>query len=52
MSRQEEILDGLYEHTLNGEVAPVVGADGYAPDASSTVRLTKELLGLTAVITA
>lgn len=24
MSRQEEILDGLYEHTLNGEVAPVV----------------------------
>jgi 5-methyltetrahydrofolate--homocysteine methyltransferase len=34
------------------EYAEVVGADGYAPDASSTVRLTKELLGLTAVITA
>ena len=24
MSRQEEILDGLYEHTLNGEAKPVV----------------------------
>jgi 5-methyltetrahydrofolate--homocysteine methyltransferase len=29
------------------EYAQVVGADGYAPDASSTVRLTKELIGLT-----
>ncbi|MBE7555883.1 MAG: corrinoid protein [Anaerolineales bacterium] len=29
------------------EYAEVVGADGYAPDASSTVRLTKELIGLT-----
>ncbi|MCL4296988.1 MAG: corrinoid protein [Anaerolineae bacterium] len=29
------------------EYADVVGADGYAPDASSTVRLTKELIGLT-----
>jgi 5-methyltetrahydrofolate--homocysteine methyltransferase len=24
MSREEEILDGLYEHTLNGEAEPVV----------------------------
>ena len=29
------------------EYADTVGADGYAPDASSTVRLTKRLLGLT-----
>ena len=28
------------------EYADSVGADGYAPDASSTVRLTKRLLGL------
>jgi 5-methyltetrahydrofolate--homocysteine methyltransferase len=28
------------------EYADAVGADGYAPDASSTVRLTKRLLGL------
>ena len=28
------------------EYAELVGADGYAPDASSTVRLTKSLLGL------
>ena len=28
------------------EYADTVGADGYAPDASSTVRLTKRLLGL------
>jgi methanogenic corrinoid protein MtbC1 len=27
------------------EYADTVGADGYAPDASATVRLTKELLG-------
>ena len=24
MSRQEEILDGLYDHTLDGEAEPVV----------------------------
>ena len=29
------------------EYADIVGADGYAPDASSAVRLTKALLGLT-----
>jgi methanogenic corrinoid protein MtbC1 len=29
------------------EYADVVGADGYAPDASSCVRLTKKLLGIT-----
>ncbi len=29
------------------EYCNTVGADGYAPDASSTVRLTKELIGLT-----
>lgn len=34
------------------EYAEVVGADGYAPDASSTVRLTKELIGLTQSATA
>jgi len=28
------------------EYCDVVGADGFAPDASSTVRLTKRLLGL------
>lgn len=28
------------------EYADTVGADGYAPDASSTVRLTKKLLGI------
>ena len=28
------------------EYADTVGADGYAPDASSTVRLTKRLLGI------
>ena len=31
---------------VNQEYALLVGADGYAPDASSTVRLTKSLLGL------
>lgn len=34
------------------EYAYVVGADGYAPDASSTVRLTKELIGLTEGVSA
>jgi 5-methyltetrahydrofolate--homocysteine methyltransferase len=34
------------------EYAEVVGADGYAPDASSTVRLTKELIGLTEGVSA
>ena len=29
------------------EYCDIVGADGYAPDASSTVRLTKKLLGIT-----
>ena len=29
------------------EYADISGADGYAPDASSTVRLTKALLGIT-----
>ncbi len=29
------------------EYADSVGADGYAPDANSTVRLTKQLIGLT-----
>ncbi len=29
------------------EYCDVVGADGYAPDANSTVRLTKQLLGIT-----
>jgi methanogenic corrinoid protein MtbC1 len=29
------------------EYADIVGADGYAPDASSCVRLTKKLLGIT-----
>ena len=33
------------------EYADIVGADGYAPDASSAVRLTKELLGLTEMMT-
>jgi corrinoid protein of di/trimethylamine methyltransferase len=33
------------------EYADIVGADGYAPDASSAVRLTKELLGLTQMMT-
>ena len=28
------------------EYAEIVGADGYAPDANSTVRLTKKLLGI------
>lgn len=31
---------------VSQEYADAVGADGYAPDASSTVRLTKRLLGL------
>jgi 5-methyltetrahydrofolate--homocysteine methyltransferase len=31
---------------VNQEYADVVGADGFAPDASSTVRLTKRLLGI------
>lgn len=30
------------------EFAEKIGADGYAPDANSTVRLTKKLIGLTA----
>jgi len=29
------------------EYCDTVGADGFAPDASSTVRLTKKLIGLT-----
>jgi methylmalonyl-CoA mutase cobalamin-binding domain/chain len=29
------------------EYCEIVGADGYAPDASATVRLTKRLIGLT-----
>ncbi len=33
---------------INQEFADLVGADGYAPDASSTVRLTKQLLGVNA----
>jgi corrinoid protein of di/trimethylamine methyltransferase len=33
------------------EYADIVGADGYAPDASSAVRLTKALLGLTEMMT-
>ena len=32
---------------VNQEYADRVGADGFAPDASAAVRLTKELLGLT-----
>lgn len=31
---------------VNQEYCDVVGADGYAPEATSTVRLTKKLLGL------
>lgn len=31
---------------VNQAYADQVGADGYAPDASSTVRLTKKLLGI------
>ncbi len=31
---------------LDQEYADQVGADGYAPDANSTVRVTKQLLGL------
>ncbi len=31
---------------VNQEYADIVGADGYAPDASATVRLTKTLLGV------
>lgn len=31
---------------VSQEYADAVGADGYAPDASSTVRLTKRLLGI------
>ncbi|MBI1876925.1 MAG: corrinoid protein [Chloroflexi bacterium] len=31
---------------ITQEYADIVGADGYAPDASSCVRLTKKLLGL------
>jgi 5-methyltetrahydrofolate--homocysteine methyltransferase len=34
------------------EYCDEVGADGYAPDASATVRLTKQLLGLTAPVAA
>lgn len=34
------------------EYAETVGADGYAPDASATVRLTKELIGLSEVAVA
>ena len=33
------------------EYSDIVGADGYAPDASSAVRLTKALLGLTEMMT-
>ena len=32
---------------VNQEYADAVGADGYAPNANSTVRLTKKLIGLT-----
>jgi 5-methyltetrahydrofolate--homocysteine methyltransferase len=32
------------------EYCDTVGADGFAPDASSTVRLTKKLIGLTEVV--
>ncbi|KAA3660249.1 MAG: cobalamin-binding protein [Chloroflexi bacterium] len=31
---------------VNQDYADVVGADGYAPDASSCVRLTKKLMGI------
>ncbi len=34
------------------EYCDTVGADGYAPDASSTVRLTKKLIGLAEGVTA
>jgi 5-methyltetrahydrofolate--homocysteine methyltransferase len=34
------------------EYCDTVGADGFAPDASSTVRLTKKLSGITEVVTA
>jgi len=33
------------------EYCDTVGADGYAPDASSTVRLTKKLVGITEEVT-
>lgn len=32
---------------ITQEYADIVGADGFAPDASSTVRLTKKLIGIT-----
>ncbi len=32
---------------VNQEYCDTVGADGYAPNANSTVRLTKQLMGLT-----
>jgi len=32
---------------ITQEYADIVGADGFAPDASSTVRLTKRLIGIT-----
>ncbi len=31
---------------ITQEYADIVGADGFAPDASSTVRLTKKLIGI------
>jgi 5-methyltetrahydrofolate--homocysteine methyltransferase len=34
------------------EYADVVGADGYAPDANSCVRLTKKLIGITEEVSA
>ncbi|RME78706.1 MAG: cobalamin-binding protein, partial [Chloroflexi bacterium] len=33
------------------EYAELVGADGYAPDASAAVRLVKKLLGLAEAVT-
>ncbi len=37
---------------VSQEYSDIVGADGFAPDASSAVRLTKKLLGLTDKVTA
>lgn len=61
MPMQKVTIEAIAEAGLRGQVkilvggAPVtqeyadkIGADGYAPDANSTVRLTKKLIGLTA----
>ncbi len=37
---------------VSQEYSDIVGADGFAPDASSAVRLTKKLLGLTEKVAA